>query len=112
VTLSGTVPTHLARRAALSSAQAVPGVKNVKDELAVGAPEVTVPTDTEIRKMVESTLAWHPDIEIENLAVEVDSGRVTFSGRVRSSTARQVVQELATCTRGVKEVENNLVVDA
>jgi osmotically-inducible protein OsmY len=110
VQLEGAVDAYWLKAYAEDVVLGLAGVASVKNELTI------VPThhwaDESIADEIMAALRRRSLVEPSGVAVEVDSGRVALSGRVGSSTARQVVQELAMCTRGVREVENNLVVDA
>lgn len=111
VILSGTVPSHLSRRAALEHARHIPGVTEVIDHIGVRHPVVReVPTDERIQANVESVLAWNPDVDNEDLKVSVRGGVVKLLGSVDALWRKYHTEELVRALSGVVDVENDLAI--
>ena len=111
VTLKGRVPGHFARQAALDSAAAVCGDRDVRDQMTVSPAAASPAPDAEkLRLAVESVLGWLPDVEIQDCAVRVADGAVNIEGCVdalwKKAQAGEAVRELY----GVVELENKLTV--
>ncbi len=110
VVLSGTVPTHSARRAATMACLKIEGVRYVQNEITVvSAPDV-VPEDEEVRSAIHSHLEGNPEIDADYITVSVDSGQVVLKGTVDSYLSRVLAENLAADVRGVTEVNNELAV--
>lgn len=83
VTLKGNVPSFTALTAATNNAWNVVGVTDVDNQLIVEYPSaVTVPSDADIKKNIESILAWDNDIDVTEIDVSVSNGVVTLEGNV------------------------------
>lgn len=111
VRLSGTLPSQLARRAALMDAWDVAGVEHVEDAMSViypgGRDELT---DEQLRENTLTALGWSPDLEGETLDAEVRSGRVTLTGMVNAFWKKALAEEIVKGLRGVLDVANQLAV--
>ena len=107
VSLRGTAPHLLAKDDATRVAEATPGVRAVSNQLAV---ELAARTDREIATDIERTLRGDPATETTEIDVEVESGTATLRGTVEFPTEREVVERIAKSIRGVREVEDLLVV--
>ena len=67
-------------------------------------------TDSEIKRHVESQLAWDPDIDTTDIAVSVKDGVVALTGFVRSYSQKYEAEREAKSVRGVRGVANDLEV--
>jgi osmotically-inducible protein OsmY len=108
VTLSGTVRTVPERRAALSDARAVAGVRDVFNQLdvaVVGEPEETV-TTTETA--IENALDWTDAVDSSDVSVLYRNGTALLEGSVPSLWEKERVASLVGDIRGVDEVDNRL----
>ncbi len=113
VRLTGMLPSHLARRAALMDAWDVAGVGHVEDAMSVlypGGPEAL--PDEALRENVLTALGWSPDLDAGRIEARVDGGRVTLSGVVDAFWKKALTEELVKNLRGVLDVENHLAVAA
>ncbi len=111
VTLTGSVPSYTARNFATSDAWGIAGVKSVNNLLTVTFPTtVTVPTDTEIKSNVESTLTWNASVDSTAIDVSVTNGTVTLEGTVDEYWQRWKAEDLVSDLSGVITVENHLTV--
>lgn len=86
VTLRGTVQSAQERNVAERVAAAVPGVRAVRNDLAV--QYATTRTDAEIEADVRSRLRWDARIDARNVQVSVRNGTVVLSGDVGSVSER------------------------
>lgn len=111
VTLSGNVPTHFSRKAAVEDAYRVPDVTEVVDRLGVRYPDfLETPTDERIRSNAENVLSWNPDIAIVDVAVSVTDGVVTLEGTVDAFWKKLLAENLVLGLSGVIGVENHLAI--
>ena len=77
-----------------------------------GMYDVDSMDDGELKALIEQELAEHPDLGNDDVAIEVSSGRVRIEGRVGSEVEYQAIEHVITDLVGIKEVTNDLVVDA
>ena len=111
VTLTGTVPTWYARRAAEEDAYGVRDVKTVENKLSVRYyPGVSAPDDGEVQSYVENLLYTNPDIDASKIRVHVRQGVVTLEGSVEEYWKRPLAEQLASAARGAVDVINRLTV--
>ena len=120
VTLSGTVDTEAARSEAVALARGTDGVTDVVDNMTVSQPAgqsaeggSTVGQkidDAAITAAVKSKLMV--DSVVGGLKIDVDTrdGVVSLSGPVKSQTEKDTAVRIARETSGVKDVQDNLVV--
>lgn len=109
VTLRGTVNNLKAKRTAVQEAKAIDGVDGVRDRMRVRMGE-GAPSDQVIRDHVLSALANDPIVEGYTISVDVDRGTVELDGHVDSWFERGVADDAAARVKGVRAVENDLVV--
>lgn len=111
VTLSGTVPTYGARRAALEDALLVAGVNSVENNVTVRyPPEIQIPNDEEIKSNAENTLMWNPNVDESNIKVTANKGIITLEGTTSSFWKKMKAEELVSEINGVISVVNMLAV--
>ena len=108
VTLTGSVKTYAARRAAERAALRVGGVKAVAEDLKVELQPDHVQDDSEIAKRIAHLLSWDSGIPHEHIQAEVRNGFVTLTGEVPWRFQRDVVEERVTRLRGVRSIANNI----
>jgi osmotically-inducible protein OsmY len=109
VTLSGTVPTVQARRAAVLDAYSVSGVQTVENNITVRHKE-PLPASEVVEQRVRYVLAWNPDINSTDIEVLADAGVVTLGGKVEVFWKKLSAENLAMCVGGVLDVVNKLAV--
>jgi len=109
VTLDGTVRSHRRKLVAYEIASSFEGCRDVLNKLTV-EPEAPLP-DMEVAKNVVRSLNASADITTDAINVAVTYGIASLSGAVRSQWERHVAEEVARSARGVRDVENFLVVD-
>ncbi len=124
VTLSGTVDNDAARTEAVALARGTEGVTDVVDNMTVSQPaqqqqaaegDSTVGQkmdDAAITAAVKSKLMV--DSVVGGLKIDVDTrdGVVSLSGPVKSQTEKDTAVRIARGTDGVKDVQDNLVVQS
>lgn len=135
ITLTGRVPTMYERAEALDVASAMGGVTSVDNQLKVSAPEVPyvwVPhvfpfgpyveewhyvtvapaqSDAQIKSNISRELTWSPFVDAARVHVEVQGGKATLKGQVRTWSAREAA-ELDAFQGGAVTVDNELTVAA
>jgi len=109
VTLSGTVPTYLARLAAADAVRLIPGVLSVENELTVEADAAGL-GDRYLEARVTEALGWNPDVDVSEIEVEVQNSVATLSGTVDSAWRVERAEEVASDVAGVVSVINELTV--
>jgi hypothetical protein len=67
--------------------------------------------DDELRQLVRDRLAEHPDIDPDDIEVEVENGMVRLGGRVGTEAELRIAEHVLTDVVGVVEFDNGLVVD-
>lgn len=111
VQLSGVVPTYTAKLAAEKNAYRVADVVRVENLIKVELlPEIMIPVDIEITNMIKSKFVWDDQIDAAKIDVETLNGVVTLTGSVNSYWEKSLAKNLASATKGVQHVENNLAV--
>lgn len=109
VTLSGSVQTYRRKLIAQEIASSFEGCHGVINELVV---EPSGPTsDEETTNNVRAALDAQADITKGTIAVSASVGVVSLHGNVGSHWERIVAEDVARSARGVKDVQNFLVVD-
>ena len=109
VELSGKVPTHGSKLAVLVTAQEMPGVVSIVDNLEVN-PRLKL-SDEQVTTYVNNAVGAHADIPENSVAVSVRRGRCTLAGSVPTHTIWRTAAEVALSCKGVRSVRNLLVVD-
>ena len=75
------------------------------------AAQKPAPTDDELVDQVRLQLTKDPAVNGGALTVDAKNAVVSIKGKVRTERARQKAEKLAKKVRGVKAVDNQLVVD-
>lgn len=109
VTLEGTVGDLAGKRCAEELAWSLAGVRAVENELLV-SPTQRV-EDDELKDAIEDAFARHALLSGSGIDVDVDGGRVTLSGDVRSAWERETAAELASRARGATDLQNDIDVE-
>jgi len=111
VLLTGTVATFPARMQAMLAAQLVSGVTHVNNRLQVARLDAGAALeDSDLRREVESSLAWAKTLNPSHIRVSVYEGKVTLSGTVDSFGQRRNAEIITANTTGVLDVVNELMV--
>jgi osmotically-inducible protein OsmY len=107
VTLEGEVPWQYQKLAAEAAIRHVPGIKGITNLIAV-RPRVE---PTEVKAQIERALKRHADLDASRIKVNVEGGKVTLQGTVRSLSQKEEVERVAWSVPGVFKVENLLSVE-
>ncbi len=113
VSLRGKVDSDEAKAAAASVAQAVEGVKSVRNDLQVVPPgdrKVIDTSDKDITRQVEGRMS--KDAQLKKVDVRTDGGAVILKGAVSTIGASARASELARGVPGVRMVKNELTYEA
>jgi osmotically-inducible protein OsmY len=123
VELAGAQPTARTRERAIDTAQ-VMGVRAVEASGLTVQPQraramrrppagYEMPVDEEIHRAVTAALERHPRVSTRELDVDYDrfDGVVTLQGIVDTLAAHDAAAETAMTVRGVRRVDNRLIVD-
>ena len=68
-------------------------------------------SDDELRGMVRDHLAAHNALDIDDLTIRVENGRVFLAGRVGTDGERRIAEHVLTDTLGVSNYQNDIFVD-
>jgi len=107
--LSGTVGSLLAKQTAERLAKETSGVRRVDNFLRV-VPD-TLPDDDQIRRQISQTLVNNSTIESYEIDAEVNNGKVVLTGNVDNYLEKWEATAALSSIRGVKEIDNRIVVD-
>ncbi len=102
VTISGLVSSWSEKHAIEQSVLAVPGVRDVANEIEIRMPWDAKRSDTELASAVRCALAD------ERIQCVVDDGAATLSGLVETEAQREAAAGAARQVPGVRCVENDL----
>jgi len=108
VTMQGSVQSYRRKLAAHEIAASFEGCRDLINELVVEPPSVVA--DEEAAGYVRAALSAHADITKEVITVSVSNGRVTLNGHVSNEWERTIAEDVAMSARGVRSVQNLLVV--
>ena len=111
VQLGGFVDNAAAKSQATKVASSVSGVKEVRNDLEVSAPQATagqVVDDTTVTASVKSKLIEDETTKAHQINVETQKGVVQLTGFVNSNEARTRAGQLARSVDGVVDVRNDL----
>src|SRR5690349_6481535 len=67
--------------------------------------------DDELRQLVRDRLAENPDIDPDDITVEVVDGTVRLEGRVGTEAELRIAEHVVTDLVGAEDVENGILVD-
>lgn len=113
VSLTGVVETEKARSEAGRIAWRTEGVKGVHNDITVGERTVgSWADDVLISSKVKSKLLANSGIKAGDIDVSSSQSVVTLIGRVSTSAIRTEAGQIARDTKGVKSVNNELLVGA
>ena len=108
VTLTGAVDSAFEKRAARHTAEDVPGVECVVDELEV--KNFVKRPDAELAEEVRHALVRDAFVEPGNIEVYASNGEVRLDGSVRTYAEKKAAEDVAWWTPGVINVESLLLV--
>ena len=108
VTLSGAVPSLIAKIAAVRAAHRVGGVLDVADETTVVLPGAHGPTDPEIAHAVRHALEWDILVDDRRIQSTVHEGVVTLEGIVKNIRQSEDASRAVRGLKGVRGVVNRI----
>ena len=107
ITLTGKVDNLKAKRAAEQDANNVVGVMRVKNYLKVRP--VFIPNDKVLEANVNSSFKHNPIVQKWEIDVTATNGVIYLNGSVDSYYEKATIEDLASKTKGVIAVENNII---
>jgi osmotically-inducible protein OsmY len=108
VTLEGRVEWHFQRREAERAVRRLTGVRGVTNLITV-QPKAE-PSKSELQRRIEEALVRSAETDAERISVDIDGGKVTLKGTVRSWAERDAAERVAWSAPGVTEVDNRIKV--
>ncbi len=69
-------------------------------------------SDARLEARISTIFAFSPHLQAGDIAVSVRDGKATLTGTVPESINKELAEQFARNLEGVKEVDNQLVVDA
>jgi osmotically-inducible protein OsmY len=112
VTLTGTVAEESSKVLAHDTAESLPGVTRVDNQLVTKAEAATESSDTWIGRKVKLALLLHRHVSYSATTVDVKDGVVTLTGKAASAAQKDLSTEYASDIEGVKSVKNEMTVTA
>jgi len=109
VTLTGTVSGLSHRLLAEDTVAALPGVKEVRNDLQIKPPETSGMVDGVISARVKFALLFHRSVSATT-QVNVKDGVVTLTGPASSQAEKDLATEYTREVEGVKDVDNQMTV--
>ncbi len=108
VTLLGTVERWSQREDAARAVHNLTGVRGVTNNITISGVH---PVPSRIQRDIEDALVRQAEREAERIAIDVNDGVVSISGKVRTWAEKRAVCGVAGCAPGVRAVEDHVVVD-
>ena len=108
VTLTGSVTSVPAKRAAEQVAKRVKGVRAIADKIDVKLVRGKSISDSDIAKRIAHVLEWSLSIPDHNIVADVSEGHVTLTGDVDWHYQRAKVARLIDEVRGVTKISNEI----
>jgi osmotically-inducible protein OsmY len=105
VTLEGDVDTRYERDAVVHAIGTLLGVRGVENRLEVGQPV----SAQALHEQIERSLERRAERQADDIHVEVRGGLVKLTGVVYSRAEREAILGVVRDTRGVREIEDELV---
>ena len=110
VTLTGTVADAAHKSLAQDTAQSLPGVKSVDNELQVSGNKPPEHSDDWISMKVRFALLFHRNVSVTGTSVFVKDGIVTLQGEASSVAAKELTAVYARDVDDVKAVKNEMTI--
>jgi len=106
VTLSGDVLDESHKPMAQNTAEALPGVKSVENNIVIKNDK----SDTWLKMKVQTALVFHSNVNARKTEVSVKNGVVTLKGKANSQAQKELTAEYAKDVEGVKGVKNEMTI--
>lgn len=110
VTLTGTVGQEIHKSLAQETAENLPGVKRVDNQLALKTDSPDKNSDAWISMQVKYSLLYNRNVSGMNTQVFVSDGVVTLRGEAKNQAQKDLAGEYAKDVNGVKGVNNEMTV--
>jgi osmotically-inducible protein OsmY len=119
VTLAGSVDNQVQKDLAAELSQSVSGVTGVKNEILIMQDVPATPTkrtwqqkvdDATVSASVRTRILYNREFSAFNIKVKTENGAVTLSGVVNNQAQSDRIAKIASETKGVELVNNNLTV--
>lgn len=115
VTLSGTVADDAEHQSAIDAARKTPGVHMVQDQIQVTSTEKQSVAeffdDTAITAEVKAKILVEKDLSALDISVDTVDGVVTLTGSAKSQALAERAEQIARQVKGVKQVDNKLLIE-
>ncbi len=108
VTLTGTVADENNKFLAQNTAENLPDVKNVDNQLQIKQPLPAAYSDAWLGLKIKAALLFHRNVSAIRTLVDVKDGIVTLTGDADSEAQKALTAEYAKDVDGVKVVNNNM----
>ena len=112
VTLTGSVAEESHKPMAADTAEALPGVRTVDNQIEITGDRPTANSDAWISMRVKGALVFHSNVNAHKTNVYVKDGVVTLRGEASSQAQKDLTGEYAKDVTGVKGIKNELTVAA
>jgi hyperosmotically inducible protein len=112
VTLTGSVANESHKPMAADTAEALPGVKRVDNEIKITGDQPAANSDGWISMKVKTALLFHTNVNAHKTNVYVKDGIVTLRGEASSQAQKDLTGERVKDVAGVKGIKNELTVAA
>lgn len=109
VTLTGTVPSHFSREAAIADVWSVRGVVSVVDNLTV-EPSLSAPIVEPLAAEVKGALLVDSQLDAADITVSSAGGLVTLGGKVQALWQKYRAEDIASGVNGVLGIINEIAV--
>ncbi|TXT59889.1 MAG: Transport-associated protein [Promethearchaeota archaeon] len=110
VTLVGTVPAFWQKKMVEDVISDLPGVLDFEDKLTI-VPTESV-KDQVISEKIMDAINHHYKINVNEIDIRVERGKVTISGRVIDRDSYNSLRNIADFTKGVISVEDNIIIES
>lgn len=110
VTLEGTVESYKAREAAVKNVLAVRGVVSVINKLVVTSRKQSSTVDEYIKTRIINMFNYNSYLDIQNIHMLVDNGRVTLEGTLDAYWKKTSIDEIIGNIEGLVDIDNKLTV--
>ena len=108
ITLTGQVDNLKAKNAAASDARNIVGVHKVRNYLKVRP--MVIPENKDLESTLETAFDMNPIVDIWDINVKANKGVIYLNGTVDSYFEKYKAEDIASKTKGVIAVDNNLKV--
>ena len=112
VILSGSVASENHKPMAQNTAEALPGVKSVDNQIEVTGERPVANSDTWVSMKVKTALLFHRNVSASGTEVYLKEGNVTLKGEAANQAQKELTTEYVIDVEGVKSVENEMTVAA